>query len=161
MFWKKTSSEEEAPKKSTGKKLLWGFFNAVFYIVIVGAILFGLPRFLSWYLQTPYPMAAITSGSMWPALKQGDLVFIEGINGKKDIAVGEIIVYRNLSNDTLTIHRVAKLNEETLVTKGDANFSNDEPAKYSDVIGKTFNPFGEPLRIPYMGSITVFASTMR
>ena len=51
----------------------------ILYVVILATILFGVPRFLSWYLETPYPIAAITSGSMWPALKEGDLVFIEGV----------------------------------------------------------------------------------
>ena len=38
---------------------------------------------LSWYLDTPYPMAAITSGSMWPVLKEGSLVFIKSVKKKK------------------------------------------------------------------------------
>jgi len=46
--------------KKVGKFLL----NLAIYLVIVFGILFGMPRFLVWYLHTPYPMAAITSGSM-------------------------------------------------------------------------------------------------
>jgi signal peptidase I len=106
-------------------------------------------------------MAAITSGSMWPALKQGDLVFIKGINGKDDLTNGDIIVYRNESNNTFTIHRVVKLGDEYVTTKGDANFNEDAPVEYKYVVGKTVILLGKPLRLPYLGSITVFASNLK
>lgn len=152
-------SAAEAPKKK--RSMVRGIFNTVLYIVIIGGIVFGIPRVLSWYLDTSFPMAAITSGSMWPILKTGDLIFIEGVRGKDEITVGDIIVYSNRENNTLTIHRVIEKRDDTVVTKGDANFSNDAPASYKDVIGKTFNVIGKPIRIPYMGSITVYASNFR
>src|SRR3989344_2420447 len=120
-FFRKKTNE---PKK---KKPLWrSIAGWALYLGIIAGIVIGMPKFLAWKLNTSQPMAAITSGSMWPALKQGDLVFIEGVSGKDD-----------------------------------ANFPEDAPAKYSDVIGKTYNPFGKPLRIPLMGKITVFASKYR
>jgi len=147
------------PKK---KKPLWrSLAGWVLYLGIIAGIVIGMPKFLSWKLNTQQPMAAITSGSMWPALKQGDLVFIEGVSGKDDINKGDIVVFLNRSNNTLTIHRVVEKRDDEVVTKGDANFTEDTPAKYADVIGKTYNPFGKPLRIPFMGKITVFASKYR
>lgn len=134
--------------------------NIAIYLVIIFGIIFGIPRFLTWKLHTTYPMAAITSGSMWPVLKEGDLVFIEGIT-REDIKIGDIIVFQNRTNNTLTIHRVVKLGEEKFTTKGDANFSEDMPALYDDVIGRTYNIGGKPLRIPYLGSVTMFASSVR
>jgi signal peptidase I len=132
------------------------FLNVVIYFAIVGALLFGLPRFLSWHLDTPFPMAAITSGSMWPALRQGDLVFIKGVKGKEEIAVGDIVVWKNAQG--FTIHRVAELREDTLVTKGDANFTDDAPVLYADVVGKTHKIFGKNARLPYFGMVSVYAS---
>jgi signal peptidase I len=137
------------------------FINVVIYIAIVAVLVFGLPRFLSSTLQTPYPMAAITSGSMWPALKEGDLVFIQGNITKEELTAGDIVVYRNQGNNTLTIHRIVKLGEETFVTKGDANFSEDAPARYEDLVGRTLTFFGRSVHVPYLGSITVFASNLR
>lgn len=130
-------------------------FNLIIYIAIVGAVVFGFPRALSWYLNTPYPMAAITSGSMWPVLKEGSLVFIKAVK-KEDIKVGDIVVYRNEKG--FTIHRVAELRENDLTTKGDANFQKDIPAKYEDIIGKTLTIFGKPAAIPYLGLISVAAN---
>ncbi len=129
--------------------------NLIIYIAIVGGVVIGFPRALSWYLDTPYPMAAITSGSMWPVLKEGSLVFIKSVD-KSEIEVGDIIVYRN--DKGFTIHRVAELRENDLTTKGDANFQKDAPVKYEDIIGKTLTVFNRPVVIPYLGMITVMAN---
>ena len=144
-------------KPSRWKRILWDVFT---YVAIVAVIVFGLPRFLVWSLGTPFPMAAITSGSMWPALKTGDLVFIQAVN-KEQLEVGDIIVYDNKINNTFTIHRIVKLGEESITTKGDANFGEDAPVRYDDVIGRTLEVFGGPVHIPYLGSITVFASNLQ
>ncbi|MBI5079491.1 signal peptidase I [Candidatus Wolfebacteria bacterium] len=130
--------------------------NLIIYIVIIGGVVFGFPRALSWYLDTPYPMAAITSGSMWPVLKEGSLVFIQSVK-KEDIKIGDIVVYRN--NKGFTIHRVAELRENDLTTKGDANFQKDAPVKYEDVIGRTLTILGKPVAIPYLGMISVAANS--
>ncbi|MEK7630863.1 MAG: signal peptidase I [Patescibacteria group bacterium] len=137
------------------KRALFFLLNLAVYVAIVAGVLFGLPRFLSWYLHTPYPMAAITSGSMWPVLHTGDLVFIEGV-GKGDLRIGDIVVWKNPSG--FTIHRVVRLGENTLVTKGDANFTEDDPVKYEDVVGRTHQVWGKNARIPYLGHITMYAS---
>jgi signal peptidase I len=135
-------------------------FNTLVYLLIVGGIIGGLPRFLAWKLNTEFPLAAITSGSMWPELKIGSLVFVQGIAGR-DAKVGDIIVFKNRANGTFTIHRVIELKKDTLITKGDANFDPDPPVGYEDVIGRTVNIFGGPAQIPYVGGITVFASNLK
>lgn len=136
-------------------KIKSAFINLVIYSAIVFGIILGFPKALSWYLDTPYPMAAITSGSMWPALKEGYLIFIKSVP-KEDLKIGDIIVYRN--NLGFTIHRIVKLSEDELVTKGDANFQNDTPIKYEDVVGKTLTVFGKQVYIPYLGIITIKAN---
>ncbi len=147
------------PKKK--KSFLRSFLNLASYVVIILVIVLGLPKFLTWQLKTNYPMAAITSGSMWPVLKQGDLVFIKGVQNRDQIQVGDIIVFQNRANNTLTIHRVIKLEEKKITTKGDANFTEDAPVDYTDVIGETVIFRGKPLRIPFLGSVTVFASSLK
>lgn len=131
--------------------------NVFVYIAIVAVVVFGLPQFLAWYLNTSYPMAAITSGSMWPALKEGDLVFIEGLP-REELRLGDVVVYRNATGDGFTIHRIVELNKDTLVTKGDANFTKDGPVAYENVVGRTYRVFGKNVRLPYLGFITVYAS---
>lgn len=152
-----TADRQGRPKKKKTKSLL---VNFLVYVLIVGGIVFGLPRILTKVLNTPYPMAAITSGSMWPALKEGDLVLIRGISDLSEIQVGDIIVFQNRTNSTLTIHRVVKLGDK-ITTKGDANFNEDAPVDFGDVIGETVIFRKKPLRIPFLGSVTVFASNLR
>ena len=96
-------------------------------------------------------MASITSGSMWPELKKGDLILIKGINSKEEINMGDIIIYTNVKG--FTIHRVIEMNEDSLVTKGDANNVKDSPIKYEEVVGKTLTINDKPFRIPFLGTI--------
>ena len=142
------------------RKILKLFLNITIYTAIVVGTIYGLPKFLSWYLNTTYPMAAITSGSMWPVLKEGDLIFIEGI-AKEELAVGDVVVYRNHDGGTFTIHRIVDLREDELVTKGDANFNKDDPIAYEDVVGRTVTVRGSYLRLPHLGAITVMANGIR
>lgn len=138
--------------------------NLLIYVLIIGGVVYGLPKFLVWFLDTPYPLAAITSGSMWPVLNEGDLVFIRGVK-KFDLRVGDIIVYRQLSSDGqergFVIHRIAKLEDARLVTKGDANFDPDPPISYDQVVGRSVSWGGRILHLPYLGSITVFANNLK
>ena len=98
-------------------------------------------------------MAAITSGSMWPTLKTGDMVFIQGVRDKDEFAVGDIVVYQN--PEGFTIHRVEEKLPDEVITKGDANNTQDTPVKYEDIVGKTVEFRGKPLRIPWLGNISI------
>jgi len=147
--------------KPKTKKLIKSLIGWVLYLGFLVGLIYGVPRGLAYVLKTDYPMASITSGSMWPALKKGDLILIKGVaDAKEEVELNDIIVYKNPSTSSgqgpsFTIHRVIKLNEETLVTKGDANNVADNPIKYEDVIGEllTFNE--RPVRIPLLGSISL------
>lgn len=132
-------------------KTLKSVIGWILYIAILVGLVYGIPKGLAYFLETDYPMASITSGSMWPALKQGDLILIKGVSSKEEIQIGDIIVYRNPKG--FTIHRVIKLNENTLITKGDANNVEDAPVKYEEVIGKTATLNNKPFRIPFIGKI--------
>jgi len=137
------------------KKVLKALLDVFMYVAIVGGLIWGLPIGLSWALDTPYPMASITSGSMWPVLKERDLIFIQGV-GREELKVGDIIVWEN--NKGFTIHRIVKLNEKTFVTKGDANFKEDKPVTYDKIVGRTFKVGDKIVRLPYIGFITIAAS---
>lgn len=128
------------------------------YIAIIAGIVWGVPNFLSWKLQTKYPIAAITSGSMWPVLQTGDLVLIQNVP-KNELQIGDVVVWKNTNG--FTIHRIVKLNELTLVTKGDANFSEDVPVSYDDVIGKNLMWGKKPVRLPYLGYISIWGAHIK
>lgn len=138
-------------------KTLKSILETLIYIIIVAVLVIGIPKILSYTLNTPYPMAIITSESMWPSLKKNDMVFITHVD-KNDLKVGDIIVYKN--DRGFTIHRIQDLKSETIITKGDANNITDIPVTYEEVIGKTVNYGNYPIRIPYIGNITIWASNI-
>lgn len=133
------------------KKTIKSIVGWILYLTILAGLVFGVPKGLVYLLKTDYPMATITSGSMWPALKKGDLVLIKGVQDKSEIQLGDIVVYNNPKG--FTIHRVVKLNEDTLVTKGDANNVNDSPVGYEEVIGKALKMGNTTARLPLVGGI--------
>lgn len=162
---------QQIPAKK--KSLLRTIFGWVVYLAILVGLVLGTPKALSMILHTNYPMASITSGSMWPVLKQGDMVLIKGVANKDEISVGDIVVYKNFpSTDSIgspqagsgqalgfTIHRVIKKNENTFVTKGDANNVSDAPVAYQELVGKTVNFRNSPLKIPYLGNISIMINS--
>lgn len=135
-------------KKVLKKSIIW-----IIYIAILAGLIYGIPKGLAYVLDTEHPMASITSSSMWPSLKKGDLILIKGISSKEEVKQGDIIVYKNPKG--FTIHRIIQLNEETVITKGDANNTSDEPIRYQDIIGKTITYNEKPLRIPLLGNVSI------
>ena len=136
------------------KKIIKETIGWIVYIAILIGLIYGIPRGLTYVLKTDYPMASITSGSMWPSLKKGDFILIKGVENKEEIGIGDIVVYKNPKG--FTIHRVVKMNEDTFVTKGDANNVEDTPVSYDEIIGKPIAINDKPLRIPFLGMVNLF-----
>jgi len=144
--------------ESKKRKIVIAILETVFYILIFLLIAWGTPAGLKIALKTDYPIAAITSSSMWPILKQGDIVLIKGVYGKENVEVGDIVVYNNSeeSQDSVnfTIHRIVQKEEDSFITKGDANNTEDIPVEYDKLIGKTVNYNAKPVRIPILGKLS-------
>ena len=153
---RKQKKAEKKAKQSKLTRILKTIGGTILYVLLVAALVWGTPRALSYFLNTEYPMAAITSGSMWPDLKKGDLVFIEGID-PRTVQVNDIVVFVN-AKSAFTIHRVIELKEDSLKTKGDANNVADDPIKYEDVIGRLYKIGNWNARIPKLGFISTTAS---
>jgi signal peptidase I len=145
-------------------KIIKTVLEWVIYVVIFFAIVWGTPKVLVKVLHTDYPIASITSGSMWPELKVGDIVFIKGYDGNKSsLKIGDVVVYKNnAASSTLplfTIHRIIRLNDNTLITQGDANNITDLPIAYSQVVGRMITVKNQPLKIPYLGKLSQMFKT--
>lgn len=93
-------------------------------------------------------LAVVVSDSMEPVLSVNDLIVI---NKKDNYQVGDIIVYR--FNNELIVHRIVKINQEQIVTKGDANKYEDNAISLDKVYGKL------GFSIPYVGGIVNFFKT--
>ena len=158
-----STSRKYTVVKSKSKLMIKGTLKTILefavYLLIVGAVVWGVPHYLSVKYNTEYPIAAITSGSMWPVLKTGDLVLIKNIP-RDELKVGDIIVWKNPKG--FTIHRIIKLEADTLTTRGDANFIDDTPVEYSKVVGRTiYRSEAKPFRIPYLGYVSVWSAALK
>lgn len=151
--------ESDEPPSRPGRRPWWRRLGSlVLEMCVIVALAAGIPPFLSWALHTQYPLAAITSSSMWPVLERGDLVVVKGLDGDT-VETGQIIVYRNSADDTMVIHRVFRVEGSEIVTKGDANSEPDEPITINDVTGVVPMIGDSPMRIPYLGRVTLIANS--
>jgi len=107
----------------------------VIVAVIIGTNIYSINA--SQLLGDPIPMplgigaAVIMSGSMEDELSVGDLVFV--VAGK-EYQVGEVVVY--ITDGIAVTHRIVSIDGETVVTKGDANNTEDFPINISQIRGK-------------------------
>ena len=129
---------------------------------------------LKFILRSQIPLATVASGSMLPLLERGDLVFVQGVDAHS-IRVGDIVVYRTCRG-AFIVHRVINIIERNgtiyLVTKGDNNPYTDRMlgqfvdcktgmetpgVPISRVVGKVLEIYGMPLKIPYLGYVSIAA----
>ena len=109
-------------------------------LVILAALPLTLPRLFG------FEMYGILTGSMEPVCPVGSLVYVKS-EEPKEIKSGDIITFLK-GNAIVTTHRVVEndVNKKELITKGDANNTNDiKPVTYDQVKGKVV------LTIPFLG----------
>lgn len=95
-----------------------------------------------------YGAAVVLSGSMEPALSVDDLILVQAC---ERYAPGDVVVYQDVSS--LVVHRIIRIDGDTVTTQGDANNVSDAPISMSDVKGRVI------LAIPYAGILVNFIKT--
>ena len=122
-------------------KKICGFLSGILLVVLAAlAGILIIPKVMG------YEEMAVLTGSMEPNYPVGSLIFVKEEN-PENLQVGDVITYR-LSGDTVVTHRVVEINkdEQSVITKGDANESNDgSPVPYSKIVGEAKG------KIPYLG----------
>lgn len=78
-----------------------------------------------------YGIANVMSGSMEPTFSKGALLLVKEMS---EIHTGDIVVYQ--SGSMLVSHRVVEMDGDTVITKGDANNTEDESFDRSLIKGK-------------------------
>lgn len=78
-----------------------------------------------------YTMFEVATGSMTGSIEIGDIVIVKLT---KEISENDIIVYEKQSQ--YITHRVIDINGNTILAKGDANNTEDEPILIDQVLGK-------------------------
>ena len=77
-----------------------------------------------------YGAAVVLSGSMEPTFSKDDLILVKKTD---NIAIGDIVVYH--SNNSLVVHRVVSIDDDVVITKGDANNIEDSSFDKSAIKG--------------------------
>lgn len=78
-----------------------------------------------------YTIFQVITGSMEDTIKIKDIVIVKLTN---NVEVNDIITYK--SGEDFVTHRVIKMDNNKIITKGDANNSEDTPITKDDVVGK-------------------------
>ena len=78
-----------------------------------------------------YTFFEVATGSMADTINIGDVVVVKIT---KDVAEKDIIVFKE--NESFITHRLISKNGEEIITKGDANNSEDKPIKEEQILGK-------------------------
>ncbi|MFZ5985754.1 MAG: signal peptidase I [Bacillota bacterium] len=100
----------------------------------------------------------VLSGSMVPVFDREDFIIIEKVE-PEEITPGDIITYKT-SEDSFVTHRVLTISHNregslTVVTKGDANSSKDEPIVLNkeNLEGKLY------MGVPFLGKVSKFTKS--
>ena len=95
-----------------------------------------------------YGLANVLSGSMEPTFSRGALLLVKDT---RDVQTGDIVVYQ--SGNELIVHRIIAINDNEIVTQGDANNVADAPFDRSRIRGKVLG------WIPVLGSVAALLKT--
>lgn len=96
------------------------FFQEFYFIAIALLLAFGTIQTSGTVFQTDKPVVTVVSCSMYPELKVGDLVFVQG-QDFDDIEEGDVVVYDVAEMSIPVVHRVVEKRENSLETYGDNN----------------------------------------
>lgn len=156
----KLENEKEANDVLMGIKRIWNnrFFRSLLMLAILVLGVFAFQRALVLILRTEYPLTTPESWSMYPTIKKGDLLIIQGGFEGRDINVGDVIVFKDPRGGSIPIvHRVIyKEYDETrgewiFKTKGDNNITSDPwIVRENYIYGKVI------FVIPYLGYIKIY-----
>jgi len=134
------------------KKKLSSLLKKVSEFIVILCIIIFLINLILWdtsnskiSIFNKVGVAIVVSDSMEPVLSVNDLIMTKK---QESYSVGDIIVYK--SNNELIIHRIVRVDQEKIVTKGDANDYEDKPINLNKVCGKL------NFSIPNVGAIVSF-----
>ena len=110
-------------------------FNLGYKIVSTLVIVFGIMLALIYICGIR--LYHVKTGSMAEQIPEGSLCFVSTYSKYESIKSGDVIAFK-ASEDMLVTHRAVEITEEGIITKGDANNTNDaDPVTKEKYIGKT------------------------
>lgn len=111
------------------------------FVAVVLTYLFIIvsPKIFKGFYPFGIKTAIVLTGSMEPTIEVNDFV----VMAKPDkVNVGDIVSYEDGENNKEVLHRVVRIDEDNVVTKGDANNTEDQPIKMSHITGVYIGKIG-------------------
>lgn len=81
-----------------------------------------------------YTAFEVVTGSMSSTIEIGDVVIVKITD---DVKENDIIVFEE--DGSFITHRIIEIDGQTIITKGDANNSEDRPIQENQILGKVVN----------------------
>jgi len=103
----------------------------VVIIILIGAVIVGALNKRKPISIFGYYFFTVTTGSMEDTIMVDDSIIVKKTDNFK---IGDIVTYAK--DDTYVTHRIIEIDDNYVVTKGDANLKNDPPISKSQILGK-------------------------
>ncbi len=116
-------------------------------IVLVYFFIVISPRIIKGFYPFGIKTAVVVSGSMEPEIEINDFVVMKQPDG---IKVGDIVTYESADVSHEVMHRIIKTDGDEIITKGDANNTEDKPISESQITGIYIG------KVPVLGKIISF-----
>ncbi len=133
---------------------LVGKIFIVVYEVVAALLVVSAAAVLALLLFGIRPYVVLT-GSMEPAIPQGSICLVNSRSSFAEVSAGDVIAFR--MGSLLVTHRAVRVDVDGVVTKGDANNTEDTGDKVTEqnFIGKVI------FCIPSVGKVLLYARTVR
>lgn len=120
--------------------------SLVIYLLIILYAVLCLPAIVG------YKPLVVLSGSMEPTFKTGSVIYYKNVE-KEDLKNGDIVTY--VLRNNFVSHRIVKINNNMMITKGDANEENDPIEINMDrIVGRDLN-----FSVPILGYYVQFINS--
>lgn len=124
----------------------------VLLAVLIGVSIYSINASMLGGNALPMPfgfgMTVVLSGSMEPELSVDDLLIV---TPSDTYEVGDVVVYQ--TQRTAVVHRIVAINGDKIITRGDANNTDDDPIAKENIKGKVV------FAIPFIGLIVNLIKT--
>lgn len=122
------------------KKICRWIFDIILFIILAIALIMAYNHIQinikgnTYTTMLGYSAFEVATGSMSNTIEIGDVILVKLIEPNETLSENEIVVFTQ--NTTLVTHRIIKINGDQIITKGDANNTQDDPISRGQIIGK-------------------------
>lgn len=122
------------------KKICRWIFDIILFIILAIALIMAYNHIQinikgnTYKTMLGYSAFEVATGSMSNTIEIGDVILVKLIEPNETLSENEIVVFTQ--DTTLVTHRIIKINGDQIITKGDANNTQDDPISRGQIIGK-------------------------